>query len=135
MPKNKKRGKNNKNKRNVETKKRELVFKAHSEEYAVVEKKLGDRRMMLMLPSGREVMGIIPGRFRKRCWFDIGDLTLISFREFQDNKADVIYKYNQDERMSLQHLGEIAGSFGNGVMAGDDSDNDDGEFAFDFEAI
>lgn len=134
MPKNKKRGKNNKTKRNVETKRRDLVFKAFGEEYAAVEKKLGDRRMVMTLPSGQEIMGIIPGRFRKRCWFDVGDLTLISYREYQTNKADVIYKYNSEEKLQLQHLGEIAGSFGNGAAGGDESENDE-TFAFDFEAI
>jgi len=135
MPKNKKRGKNNKTKRNVETKRRDLVFKAFGEEYAAVEKKLGDRRMVMTLPSGQEIMGIIPGRFRKRCWFDVGDLTLISYREYQTNKADVIYKYNSEEKLQLRHLGEIAGSFGNnGAAGGDESENDE-NFAFDFEAI
>ena len=62
--------------------KRDLVFKNFQEEYAVITKKLGDRRMMVQMPDMKtEKMGIIPGRFRKRCWFDIGDLCLVSFRK------------------------------------------------------
>ena len=65
MPKKKKKGKNAKSK-NVVKAKRELLFAEDMQEYAVIDKLLGDRRVTLTLIDGTNKMGIIPGRFRKR---------------------------------------------------------------------
>ena len=131
----KKRSKKNAKNRGGTVSKRALVFKQFQEEYAVITKKLGDRRVLLtMSDMATEIMGIIPGRFRKRCWFDVGDLCLVSFREFQDEKVDIIYKYNADERRELVGVGEIPAAFqscSNGVVV-DGETNDEVEDAFEF---
>jgi len=115
--------------------KRDLVFKNFQEEYAVITKKLGDRRMMVQMPDMKtEKMGIIPGRFRKRCWFDIGDLCLVSFREYQDNKVDIVHKYTPDERRYLHRADEIPIAFASGADASTDvgpTEEDAFEFTFD----
>ena len=131
----KKKSKKNKKKTQPSVK-RNLVFKTFQEEYAVITKKLGDRRMMVKMPDmGAEIMAIIPGRFRKRCWFDIGDLCLVSQREFQENKVDIVYKYTPDERRELCRLGEIPATFVSAsadAANGDENMEDDAfEFAFD----
>lgn len=131
----KKKSKKNKKKTQPSVK-RNLVFKTFQEEYAVITKKLGDRRMMVkMADMGAEIMAIIPGRFRKRCWFDIGDLCLVSQREFQENKVDIVYKYTPDERRELCRLGEIPATFVSAsadAANGDENMEDDAfEFAFD----
>ena len=131
----KKKSKKNKKKTQPSVK-RNLVFKTFQEEYAVITKKLGDRRMMVKMPDmGAEIMAIIPGRFRKRCWFDIGDLCLVSQREFQENKVDIVHKYTPDERRELCRLGEIPSTFVSAsadVANGDENMEDDAfEFAFD----
>lgn len=40
-------------------------------------------------------------------WINPGDLVLISLRDFQEGKADIILKYTPDEGRSLKSLGEI----------------------------
>jgi translation initiation factor 1A len=129
-----KKKKKKKHKKPREAVKRELVFKNFQEEYAIITKKLGDRRMMVKTPDSAEVMAIIPGRFRKRCWFDIGDLCLISFREFQVDKVDIVYKYTSDERRSLCRTGEIPPSFttaGGAAETTQSVEEDAFEFSFD----
>ena len=118
--------------------KRALVFKTFQEEYAVITKKLGDRRMLVQMPgSGSETMGIIPGRFRKRCWFDIGDVCLVSQREFQEGKVDIIYKYTSDEARDLCRVGEIPAQFAShsddiaATVGEEDTTPDAFEFVFD----
>lgn len=114
--------------------KRDLVFKTFQEEYAIITKKLGDRRVLVQLAcGGAEIMGIIPGRFRKRCWFNIGDLCLVSHREFQDKKVDILYKYTPQEMRQLVNLGEISGKFS--AQTAEEQDNEDEDFAFDFDDI
>ena len=117
--------------------KRDLVFKNFQEEYAIISKKLGDRRMLVQMPDmGAEKMAIIPGRFRKRCWFDVGDLCLVSFREYQDDKVDIVHKYTSDERRELCRTGEIPKAFtavtaDPSADAAEPTENDAFEFTFD----
>ena len=125
MPKKKKKGKNAKSK-NVVKAKRELLFAEDMQEYAVIDKLLGDRRVTLTLIDGTNKMGIIPGRFRKRNWMKPGNLVLVSAREFQDSKLDIIHKYNDEEKKKLKGYGEIPPTFG--------EDKDEVEdWGFDFD--
>jgi len=122
MPtKKKKKGKNAKNK-GQGTDKRKLEYKDDMQEYALVTKMLGDRRMQVLLPDKSLNLAMIPGRFRKRCWMKPGDVVIISFREYQVDKLDVVYKYNDEETRKLVNLHEIPPSFldGSGVVEDDD---------------
>ena len=110
-----KKGKNNKNNKGKGKKgvtgeivsKRELIFKEDMEEYAKIVKALGDRKIMVMLPDHSENQASIPGRFKKRCRMNIGDVILVSRREYQDSKLDVIHKYNPDEVKRLVKMNEL----------------------------
>lgn len=93
------------------TEKRALLYKDDMQEYAKMTKMLGDRRIMVMLPDKTEVMAIIPGKFRKRCWMKIGDTLIVSRRDFQESKWDVCYKYNEDEVRLLIKKDEIPSFF------------------------
>jgi translation initiation factor 1A len=44
---------------------------------------------------------------RKKVWINQGDIILLSLREYQDEKGDVILKYNADEARSLKAYGEL----------------------------
>ena len=44
---------------------------------------------------------------RKRVWINPGDLILVDIRQYQQDKADVVYKYNEDEDRTLQSYGEL----------------------------
>lgn len=71
-------------------------------------------------------------------WINQGDIVLISLRDFQDDKADVIVKYTSDEARNLKSYGELPdtakinetdafgeGEESDGVEFGGDSDIDD----------
>lgn len=49
----------------------------------------------------------IRGKMRKKVWINQGDIILLSLRDFQDNKGDVILKYTADEARSLKTYGEL----------------------------
>jgi len=40
-------------------------------------------------------------------WVAVGDIVLVSLREYQDEKGDVILKYTADEARELKAIGEI----------------------------
>lgn len=69
------------------------------EEYAYVIKMLGNCRVDLITNSGNECIGIIRGslrRFTNRVLIEKGDIVVIAKRSFQNNKVDIVHKYNRD---------------------------------------
>lgn len=110
MPKNK--GKGGKAHRRgaakSETTKRELVFKADLQDYGVVTAKLGDSRFELRDTKGEKRTAHVCGQMKKKVWIEVGDIVLISIREYQTDKCDIIHKYNDEEVRELKAYGEIA---------------------------
>ncbi|KAF9896552.1 Translation initiation factor 1A [Lobosporangium transversale] len=100
--KNRRRGKNEN-----EGEKRELVFKEDGQEYAQVLKMLGNGRVEAQCFDGEKRLAHIRGKMRKKVWINQGDIILISLRDFQDDKADVILKYNTEEARNLKAYGEL----------------------------
>ncbi|VDB89177.1 Bgt-1552 [Blumeria graminis f. sp. tritici] len=109
MPKNKgKGGKNRRRGKNENDKeKRELIFKEEGQEYAQVLKMLGNGRLEAFCFDSSRRMAHIRGKLRKKIWINQGDIILISLREYQDEKGDVIVKYSADEARSLKAYGEL----------------------------
>lgn len=44
-------------------------------------------------------------------WIVAGDIVLLSLRDFQDDRADVIHKYTADEARNLKTYGELKSDF------------------------
>lgn len=100
--KNRRRGKNEN-----DNEKRELTFKEEGQEYAQVVKMLGNGRLEAMCFDGEKRLAHIRGKLRKKVWINQGDIILLSLRDYQDEKGDVILKYNADEARSLKAYGEL----------------------------
>jgi translation initiation factor 1A len=78
-----------------------------SVEYAQVTKMLGNGRLEAQCFDGEKRLAHIRGKLRKKVWINQGDIILLSLREFQDAKADVILKYTADEARNLKAYGEL----------------------------
>ena len=87
------------------------LVKDEDQEYAFIEDALGDGRMKLICWDKKTRMGIIRGKLKKRSWMNKGDIVLISFREFQDEKCDIIQKYTDNQVKILVKAGKITSSF------------------------
>nr|POE79341.1 eukaryotic translation initiation factor 1a [Quercus suber] len=109
MPKNKgKGGKNRRRGKNEnDNEKRELTFKEEGQEYAQVLKMLGNGRLEALCFDGSKRLAHIRGKLRKKVWINQGDIILLSLRDYQDEKGDVILKYSADEARSLKAYGEL----------------------------
>jgi translation initiation factor 1A len=136
------KGKGGKNRRRGKSDrdgKRELVFKEEMQEYAQVTKMLGNARVEAFCFDGVSRLCQIRGQMRKRVWINVGDIVLVSLREFQDNKADIIWKYTPDEARSLKAYGELPANVRPNEtegFGGDESESDGIEFAdFDEEDL
>ncbi len=85
------------------------------EMFAIVDKILGGSRMIVMCADGKSRMARIPGKIKRRMWIKEGDLVIIRPWEFQDEKADVIYRYTRTQAGYLSRnkkLPELLDVFG-----------------------
>ena len=137
MPKNKgKGGKNRRRGKNEnELDKRELIFKEDGQEYAQVVRMLGNGRLEAFCFDGTTRLAHIRGNMRRRVWIRVGDILLISLRDYQDEKADVIHRYSDDESRILKANNEIPAHIRldsvNDTMEAPEDDNVD----FDFDEL
>ena len=84
-----------------------MTFKEDGQEYAQVVKMLGSGRLEASCFDGTRRLASIRGKLRKKVWINQGDIILLSLRDFQDGKGDVILKYSVDEARSLKAYGEL----------------------------
>lgn len=89
----------------------ELVLKDDHQCYAHVTKMLGNGRLMARCDDGKERVCKIRGSMHRRVWISVGDIVLISLREFggdgeDDGKGDVIFKYTENHVKTLSRSGE-----------------------------
>jgi translation initiation factor 1A len=89
---------------------RELVFKEEMQEYAQVLRLLGDSRLELQCMDTVKRMGHIRGNLKKKAWITCGDVVLVSLREYENDKCDIILKYTEDEVRKLKQSKEIPDS-------------------------
>ena len=68
---------------------------------------LGNGRLESMCFDGVKRLAHIRGKLRKKVWINQGDIILLSLRDYQDEKGDVILKYTADEARSLKAYGEL----------------------------
>lgn len=89
---------------------RELVYKNIDElqEYAQVEKLLGNCRCELNCFDGIKRLGHIRGSMtKKKIWITTGNVVLVSLREYEDKKCDILYLYTDKEVKRLKSEGHI----------------------------
>lgn len=97
------------------------------EEYAYVKKLLGNCRVHLITNSGTECIGIIRGslrKFSKRVIIETGDIVVVSKRDYQLDKVDIVHKYNSDQVQTLiseQKISNILCNLYNNIHVSTDS--------------
>ena len=52
----------------------------------------------------RNCVGKIRGKLMKRMWMGNDDIVLVGLRDFQDDKVDIIHKYNYNDALKLKKL-------------------------------
>jgi translation initiation factor 1A len=123
-----KKGKKGKKTSNGDDIKRKIVYKEEDQEYCLIEKLLGSCRLEGKCFDGKIRLCHIRGSMRKKVWVKVGDVVIISLREFEDNKCDVIYLYNKDEVKYLIKLGELPAD----ALVNDIEIKEEDDIGFDF---
>ena len=76
---------------------------------AIVESMLGANRVRLWCMDDVVRMGRIPGSMKKKTWVREGDIVIATAWDFQDSKADVIWKYTRPQVNWLERKGYLQG--------------------------
>lgn len=106
---------------------RKLLLKEDEQNYGKVIKCLGSCRFEIFGMDGKTYLGVARGKMRKKIWINLNNIVLFSYRNFEDDKIDIIHKYNEDEVKQLIKLKEIPSKIEeltNGVNNVNDSEDD-----------
>ncbi len=75
--------------------------------FAVADQRMGAGRIKIICEDGVARMGRIRGKMKRRRWIRSGDLLVVHPWEFQDEKADIVYRYSPTERSHLARQNRI----------------------------
>ena len=79
------------------------------EVFAVVTNMLGANRVKVRCMDGTERTARIPGKMQKRIWIREDDVVLVEPWDWQDEKADITWRYEKAEADKLRSEGLIEG--------------------------
>lgn len=100
MPRNTKGGNKAKKGKNVQEK--EFILKEDEQHYAKVTKVLGNCRFtVLSLEDNKTRVAHVRGNMRKRNWINNEDIVIITLRDFQDDKCDIVHVYTKEETKKI----------------------------------
>ncbi|MFQ3477168.1 translation initiation factor eIF-1A [Halonotius sp. F2-221B] len=86
---------------------RDLRMPDEGEVFAEVTDMLGANRVTVRCADGVERTARIPGRMQKRVWIREDDLVIVDPWDWQDEKADIVHRYEQNEADQLRNEGHI----------------------------
>jgi len=87
------------------------LVKGPGEDYAYVQDKFGDGRFRVICYDKVTRLGIVRGKIKNSCRMLRGSLALVSIREYEDTKCDIMYEYQPDDIDKLLKNNIISESF------------------------
>ena len=100
-------GKRFKRKRKDNLKGNEMEYKDESQEYGKVKKVCGNGRFDVVCFDGKERKCHVRGKLRRRMWVNLDCIVLVSLRDYQEEKGDIIFVYNNNQAKILKNNGHI----------------------------
>ena len=134
MPNTKGGKKHKRNKKQNDYVEKTLRLKDENEgqEYAQITKCLGNCRFTVMCFDGKERMATMCGGMRKRRFVNQNDIVLVSLRDWQDEKCDIIDNYDDNLTKKLKSKGLVPDSIKLDSDKPNDLDIDDDNMGFVF---
>ena len=77
------------------------------EVFGILEQRLGGSRMRVRCLDGKTRICRVPGRLKRKLWIREGDLLLIEPWELNNEKGDVIFKYQNNHIDWLKKKGYL----------------------------
>lgn len=99
--------KKDKNKNSEEETLQKIRLPHTGEMFGIADQLLGAGKMKVICADGKSRLARIPGKMKKRQWIRVGDLVIVHPWEFQDDKADVVWRYTKTQAINLKKRGLI----------------------------
>ncbi|AUX09202.1 translation initiation factor 1A [Halalkaliarchaeum desulfuricum] len=90
-----------------ESGRRNLRMPNSDEVFAVVTNHLGGNHVRLRCADGKERLGRIPGRMKYRTWIEVDDVVVAEPWDWQDEKANIEWRYTGEDADQLRREGHI----------------------------
>lgn len=74
----------------------------------IISQRLGGSRMYVSCMDGKTRNCRVPGSKRRGLWLREGDALIVEPWEFDDDKANIQYKYSKTEVFKLKEMGKLA---------------------------
>jgi translation initiation factor 1A len=71
--------------------------KKEGELFGIADQLVGGSRLNVMCEDGTSRLARIPGKMKRRMWIREGDLVIVKPWEFQNDKADVVWRYTKTQ--------------------------------------
>lgn len=85
-----------------------VEFAEAGQVYACVKKKIGGKRILIDCSDGKERSGLIPGKFFKKLWMNLGDVLLCDLNTGNDDSiCYIVHKYTPKDANILKAQGKI----------------------------
>ena len=78
-----------------------LPKKQDNELFAIADQLMGGSRINVICEDGKSRMARIPGKMKRKARVRTGDLLIIKPWDIQNEKADIIYRYNRTQSNTL----------------------------------
>lgn len=78
-----------------------LPKKHNKEMFAIADQLMGGSRINVVCDDGKARMARIPGKMKRRARVRAGDLIIIKPWDIQNEKADIVYRYNRTQASTL----------------------------------
>lgn len=124
--------KHKRNKKHNDFIEKALRLKEENQEYAQITRCLGNCRFTVMCFDGKERLATMCGSMRGRKFINQNDIVLVSLREWQDEKCDIIDNYNDNHTKKLKSQGLIPDSIKLDFDKSNDLELDDDNLGFVF---
>ncbi len=97
------------NTENKEEQKIRIKFPKEGEVIGKVDQRVGGNRMIVKCTDGVTRNCRIPGRLRRYLWIRESDFIIVKPWEFDNEKGDVLFKYNKNVIPKLKQKGFLEG--------------------------
>lgn len=88
-----------------------LRLKEDGQEYAQITGCKGNCRFDVKCCDGKDRMAVLCGAMRKRKFVNMKDVVLVSIRDFQDDKCDIIDIYDDNQVRRLKEISQLPDAF------------------------
>ena len=83
----------------------QLVLPGVGQLLGIVTQMYGYDRIMVKCSDGADRLCRIRGKMKRRVWIKVGDVVLVAPWDFQTSRADVIWRYTQNQAQVLHSKG------------------------------